>query len=200
MPASPLTELHRRQQLALRAATLRQVTALWPALDWNRLDDTYPALLASIGPLVYRQRELSALLAANYLEVFRRDAGVGEPLTIVEPPPLEVARLAKSLAVTSVASAKAAATRGILGERAMSTALVRTLGSVGRMVLDAGRETIVETVRADPVARGWQRVTSAKACSWCRMLEGRGAVYKEETSRFASHDHCGCTSEPVYRD
>ena len=30
------------------------------------------------------------------------------------------------------------------------------------------------------------------------MLAGRGAVYKADTARFASHTNCHCTAAPVF--
>ena len=60
------------------------------------------------------------------------------------------------------------------------------------------RDTITTNRRRDPEATGWQRVASA-GCKFCRMLAGRGAVYKESTARFASHPHCGCSAVPVFQ-
>ena len=31
------------------------------------------------------------------------------------------------------------------------------------------------------------------------MLADRGAVYRSDSARFASHTHCHCTAEPVFR-
>lgn len=60
------------------------------------------------------------------------------------------------------------------------------------------RDTIVTNRRRDPQGEGWRRVASG-GCSFCRMLADRGAVYKAETARFASHPHCHCTAQPVFK-
>jgi len=60
------------------------------------------------------------------------------------------------------------------------------------------RDTITTNRQRDPEAVGWQRV-SVGGCSFCRMLAGRGAVYKESSAHFASHTHCHCTASPVFR-
>jgi hypothetical protein len=60
------------------------------------------------------------------------------------------------------------------------------------------RDTITANRRRDPEAVGWQRV-SAGGCSFCRMLASRGAVYRAETARFASHTNCHCTAQPVFK-
>ena len=60
------------------------------------------------------------------------------------------------------------------------------------------RDTITTNRQRDPEAVGWQRV-SAGGCSFCRMLASRGAVYRAETARFASHTNCHCTAQPVFK-
>lgn len=59
------------------------------------------------------------------------------------------------------------------------------------------RDTIVTNRRRDPQAIGWRRIAS-DGCNFCRMLADRGAVYKADTVRFASHPHCDCTAQPVF--
>lgn len=60
------------------------------------------------------------------------------------------------------------------------------------------RDTITANRRRDPESVGWRRV-AAGGCRFCRMLADRGAVYRSDTARFASHGHCHCTAEPVFR-
>ena len=59
------------------------------------------------------------------------------------------------------------------------------------------RDTILANRRRDPSAVGWRRVTSG-GCKLCRMLADRGAVYSDETARFAAHPACKCTAQPVF--
>lgn len=60
------------------------------------------------------------------------------------------------------------------------------------------RDTITVNRRRDPAAVGWRRVTSG-GCKFCRMLADRGAVYKDDSAHFASHPHCHCGAEPVFK-
>jgi hypothetical protein len=60
------------------------------------------------------------------------------------------------------------------------------------------RDTITTNRQRDPESVGWRRVASG-GCKFCSMLAGRGAVYREDTVRFASHPHCHCTAQPVFR-
>jgi hypothetical protein len=72
-------------------------------------------------------------------------------------------------------------------------------GSSTRLVLNGGRDTIVRTAGADPIATGWERVIEPGACSFCSMLAGRGGVYSEASVNFRAHDHCHCVGRPVFR-
>lgn len=60
------------------------------------------------------------------------------------------------------------------------------------------RDTVIGNRRRDPASIGWRRIARPGACRFCRMLADRGAVYKRDTARFASHNHCHCTCEPVF--
>ena len=69
------------------------------------------------------------------------------------------------------------------------------------------RDTILTNRRRDPEAVGWRRVTSGDACKFCQMLAAKGAIYREETVRFAAHGKrlngsggtCQCTAWPAFR-
>ena len=196
--ARQLTQEHRAQQLLLRRATVAQVSKLWPALDWARLDRTYPEFALSVAALVQRNRATSAGLAASYLRAFRQAHGVPGQVKVVFAEPLIVDQFTTSLRVTSVVAAKNAAAAGTVPEVAMRNALSQASGAMSRLVLDSGRDTLVQTLKADRAAFGWQRVLGGGGCDFCQMLAGRGAVYKEDTADFPSHDHCGCSAEPVY--
>jgi hypothetical protein len=136
-------------------------------------------------------------MAGMYVEAMRRAekaAGSAEVLTAT----LDPERLSTALRVTSLVALKRGAAVGMPAPTAMANAFVQSSGAATRIVLDGGRDTIRETLAADPAAAGWTRVVGGSACSFCEMLAGRGAVYSAETADFASHDHCGCMAEPVY--
>jgi len=193
-----LTQRHRAQQLLLRRATVQGVERAWPALNWTRIDDTYPALAAQVGRLVELNRRTSAGLAAGYLREFRRAQGVGGAAKIDLAKPLIVDQFNASLSTTSVAALKAAAAQGTPADVALANALTLAQGAMARLVLNAGRETIVQSLAADSRARGYRRILGGGGCDFCQMLAGRGGVYSADTADFAAHDHCGCTAEPVF--
>jgi hypothetical protein len=67
-----LTEQHRQDQLALRAAFLQQFLQLWPLLDENRLDETSPGWVAAVMGILRPYRRRSAEIATNYFTEYRQ--------------------------------------------------------------------------------------------------------------------------------
>jgi hypothetical protein len=190
-----LTLVHRRQQLALRRSTVAQVEALWPALDWADLDRSFPGFAAEVLALVSKNRRTSTGLAAGYLRAFRVASGLSGDVRIVMPQ-MPTEQFTTSLRVTSLVAAKKAATAGSPADVAMRNALTQTTGAMSRLVLNAGRDTVLGSIKADPKARGWERVLGGGGCDFCQMLAGR--VYPTDNAGFDAHDHCGCTAEPAY--
>lgn len=195
-----LTQRHRAQQLLLRQSTVSQMSKLWPALDWARLDKTYPAFAVQVGALVQTNQRISAGLASQYIRAFRKASGVPGEVKIILADPFNVDQFQTSLRVTSVVAAKKSAGLGILEEFAMADAFTQASGAMARLVLDAGRNTTMNTIKHDRRAIGWERIGGGATCSFCEMLISRGPVYGEAGAFFASHDHCGCSAAPVYSD
>jgi hypothetical protein len=194
-----LTQRHRAQQLLLRKATVQGVTKAWPALDWTRLDATYPALAVDLARMVEMNRRTSAGLSAGYLREFRRSERVGGTVKIDLAKPLIVDQFNASLSTTSIAALKKAAAEGTAADLAMAAAMTLLQGAMARLLLNAGRQTITQTLANDSHAVGYQRVLGGGGCDFGQMLAGRGGVYSADTADFEAHDHCGCTAEPVYR-
>lgn len=194
-----LARAFRQQNIVLRAGTLRDALRLWPLLDPQHMDETFPRWLAAHAALLRRDHARSAGLAAAYLKAARLSSDVSGSATVKLASELPSAQIAASMSTTARAGFYTALrTQG--PEQAGTTALVRTLGSTGRLVLEGGRDTVRGSLSADPRGRGWQRVTGSGACKFCRMLAGRGAVYSANTADFASHDHCGCSMAAVYSE
>lgn len=191
-----LTVMHRRQQLALRKATVAQMERLWPALDWADLDRTYPGFAAEVAALVSKNRSTSSGLAAAYLRAFRVASGLSGDVRIVTPP-MAREQFTTSLRVTSLVAAKKSAAALVDPNVAMTNALTQASGAMARLVLNGGRETVNQTIRNDSSARGWRRVLGGGGCDFCQQLAGR--IYPTDNAGFDAHGNCGCTSEPVYR-
>lgn len=192
-----LTRQYRAQNLALRAQTIRDLQRIWPALQYGDLARTYDTWFAGTSAIVARDANRAGGLASLYLRAHRLAAGIpGEPTIKLATVP--AAKTATALRVTTIVAIKRSTLAGKTADLAMQDAFVQMIGAATRLVLDAGRDTVRQTVIADPRARGWERVTSG-GCDFCTMLAGRGAVYTEASADFASHDHCACSAQPVYR-
>lgn len=192
-----LTRDYRRQTLALRAATLRDLQRLWPALNWDDLERSFTAWLTAVSTLVQRDRARASGLASAYVKAHRNAAGVPSAVAVDLAGAAPAEQVETSLRVTTLVAARKALEAGQTTQQAKATTFVQSSGAATRLVLDAGRDTIAHTTVRDPRTRGWRRVT-AGGCSFCRTLAGRGAVYTESSSTFRSHDHCVCSAEPVY--
>lgn len=192
-----LTNRHRAQQLLLGKATRDSIAKVWPLLDWAHLDDSYPEFARFVQQLIRRNRQDSAALASMYLKQARRAAGLSDEQKVILAAEFIVEQFEASLQATSIAALKTSAANGVDPLVASGNALTMTGGSMSRLVLLGGRQTITQTTTADPGIVGWQRVGVGK-CDFCQMLLGRGAVYSEASADFEAHDSCGCSAEPVY--
>lgn len=192
-----LTSRHRTQQMALRAATLRDLSTLWPI--WRVGDDkTYERFLLTAATLVRSRHGDSAGIAAAYYERFRAAEKVPGGADVKLAPPPEMKRVVASIDSTGRAALFKALGAGQSLPAARQNGFVQLSGSVARHVLNGARDTIVGSSFADPRADGWQRITGGSPCYFCAMLASRGPSYSEAGSDFQAHDHCACSAEPVY--
>ncbi len=196
LTASQLTQLHRRQQLALRKATIAEVERLWPALAFDNLDGSYPVLAGSIAKAVAKYRRTSAGLSAAFLRAHRVASGLDGAVDVALPGVLDLEQFDASLHPFAVAGVKVATAKAVAPDVAMRNALTLSSGSMSRLVLSAGRETVTQTVQSDRRGIGWRRVLGGGGCDFCRELAGR--VYPSDNADFEAHGQCGCTSEPVW--
>lgn len=196
LTARQLTQVHRRQQLALRSIVKADTAQSWGLLDYNDLEGSFPKFAASVLTSVSTRRTTSYGLAVAYLRAFRRANGLSGDFPLTRPV-LARPEFTAALRATSVASVKNATARGADEQTAMSNGLVLLSGAMARLVLNAGRETVVESVKADPNARGFVRVLGGGGCDYCQSLAGITVTGDDDV--FTSHGGCGCTAEPVYR-
>lgn len=199
-----LTRTYRRQSLALRSVTLRDLQRLWPTFEPDEKARSYAQYLAAVAVLTQRDRTRASAMAAQYLREFRATSGVaGNAVIVRAPATVQSERLATSMLVTSVVAFREARGTGQDESEALKTAFVRSAGAVGRLVLEAGRDTIRGSLAGEADANpdttvGWRRITAPGACDWCLMLADRGAVYSAQGAGFSAHDHCACSVEPAY--
>lgn len=193
-----LTERHRRLQLTLSTAAIRDLLQLWGTVDPLNLATLAPFVRA--GVIVVRAgRKASAVAASRYYVDFRRLEGVQGQVVIALPelPAPEVIEGGlRGAALKGVITARNA---GRTPEQSADSGFVRLAGTAVSLVLGGGRQTLLSALRGDQAARGWQRVTDGAPCSFCRMIAGRGLIAKDaEDASFEAHGHCGCTAEPYF--
>lgn len=224
-----LAETYRRTSGTLRAAYLRDMLSLFPLL---RVDE-HGVVDASVAPwlrlailLVQRYRQLDGLLAQQYLTTTRL-VELGEPGPRVPPADMPDEQIVRTFLYTGPRVIDRKLADGLSEPQARAAAMRATSGAGSRLVLDAGRDVVDRTVRADDAAFGWIRVTDGDPCAFCAMLASRGAVDKKGRAVYATreaagadddvpvepvdqlvpgeigfttswHDDCGCQVVPIY--
>lgn len=147
------------------------------------------ALLDGVPDVIGYYSEGSAALAVDFYEEERELAGVKSLFT----PELVVAdRTVKTRRAIAWASAPMIADLDDIAGVASRLAEVIQLETARPY-----RDTVTTNRRNDPDSVGWRRIT-AGGCGFCRMLADKGAVFKQSTARFAAHEHCHCTAQPVF--
>jgi hypothetical protein len=190
-----LADAHRQLQGKIGVRTTALVIASFHLLDPEDLDGSADRWLSTTAAVVQGQRAQSAATAAAYLRTLRI-AELDEEFDPVLAEPADPARLATSLAVTGPIGIKANLSRGVPLAKAMDLSVSAVAGAAVRHTLDGGRETVTATAKADPRARGWERVTSGSACDFCESLTDQ--LFTEAGSSFESHDRCMCNASPSY--
>jgi hypothetical protein len=146
------------------------------------------ALREVLPGLIEKYGSAAATYAADWYDDLRLELNVSGRFTSV---PAEIANIGTD------ALAGWAVTPLFQKEPDWATALVLVQGGTQRRIANVARETVTRSSLLDPRADGWQRVGSGE-CEFCALLIGRGAVYREATADFASHDHCNCAAVPAF--
>lgn len=163
------------------------LASFWGALDLTRPEAARDALAAYVPALVDEYGQMAATVAADWYDERRAVEGV----------PGRFRAVAVASPYRDAVGGTLARASGALFTDHPELALAG-MGRLFKYVRAAGRSTIQESSMRDPQAVGWQRVVRPGACDFCRLLHGRGGVYKRETAFFASHDDCNCAAVPSW--
>lgn len=184
--------LYRAKLALLNTMTARQTAALWPLLDPRDVVGTYGRWKSQQTALIMRSRAVAEALSADWLRQERDLAGVPGTFTPVFGE-LAEEQLSTSLDVVALHRMLAAVQTGRSVQDAVTTGLVSVTGSTTRYVMNAARETVMETAVEDEECVGWYRVASPTGCDFCRTLAASRRIYRTyESGHFAAHDHCSC--------
>ena len=143
------------------------------------------ALMVTAPAIVADYSDAAAVLALEWYSEIRAESPVN---TSFDPSPLKT--------VTDV-DARAAVARAFDVDAEVARAVANLDGELEMLVADGFRETVVGNTREDPDAVGWKRHANPGACKFCLMLAAKGAVYTEDTARFATHPNCYCIAGPA---
>lgn len=195
-----LADAHRIQQVALSGHMQRLLAEVYRrTIDPRRLDETFPIYLEAARLVIGQGRAASDVLARRYYMRLASKAGTAALSDEIPLQPADPEAVRTSLRVTGPILVKSQLAKGISLEAANTAGLAATIAAGKRIILDGGREMLIEASRRDPNVEGWARVSDGGPCAFCAMLVSRGPVYSEETVSFRSHDRCGCGVRLVYR-
>lgn len=203
--AERITEDYRRAQTKVAAVTVANVLTLWPLLDPFHLGDTVDDWLRQVLGVVDRQRDQSISLSQQYYRQLRTvELGQAAGRSPAPIDPKWTDRTAASVLATGPSTIKTLSGNGIPPQLAAERAASEVAAAAARQVSNAGRSEVERTARADPVAVGWRRQTSADPCFWCAMLASRPVLYDTEQTALggspdAYHSGCMCVAVPVFR-
>lgn len=176
---------------ARRALTLVTNRAVATATDVLYATNTVDELLVAVPEVIAYYADGTAALAADHYDDLRDVARVARRFRVV---PVVDDRVDKVLRAILWAAEPLHLPEP---DRVLTEA--RLAGVVQLETARPFRSTILTNSQRDPASVGWKRNVGV-ACKFCRMLAGRGAVYRESTARFAAHAHCDCTASPVFDD
>src|SRR5690606_15993287 len=172
----------------ITAPAIAALAAFWDTLDLSNPVGARNALLEFMPALTDQYGEAAAILAADWYDALRESEGV---------PGVYVATLATTVPEEVVAT-RTRFGAGHLWTDNPGQTLAFLLGVAQEYVLQPGRDTITQSAMRDPAAAGWHRETRGSACAFCRLLAGRGDVYREATASFAAHADCNCVAAPSW--
>ena len=191
MPTAADAREFRSTLVALTDATVAELSAVWAGWSWDDPPAATAAALAVVPQVVWAYQDAASTIAADTYDEWRSSEGVpgrfrASPAALAEEDRV-LAAVRNAVAPLWVASPDGTAARSLLE------------GAATRLVSRSAADTIIGSSNADPKSVGWSRITRSGACRFCRMLAGRGGVYRsEKTARFASHDHCHCAATPSW--
>lgn len=208
---------HRKAAAGLSRLLRRDLSRLWRLLAPERPRTAGPWIEA-VGQLVDSYGQAAAALAAEAYDAQRADADVTGRFVpeLAGPPPREQVEATLRWATKDIwprAADDPRAAYALPQATRVATAERTTAGAVERLVLNVGRETTRQAVRADREAVGFARAAALGACAFCKLMASRGMIYKsagaagrDANDLFAGdasvakyHNDCRCQIISVFR-
>lgn len=167
----------------------RDLVREWARIRGGSAPQVRDLLRVLLADLVQSYGTVAAEQAALWFEDQRDLAGVTSRFTpeLADVPPTEQIDASARYAVGPLFSAAPDAT----------AALGLAAGALQKYVAGGDRRTLELNTYQDPAGPRWSRHASANACTFCRLLATRGAVYSSAADAGAGHryhDHCHCVA------
>lgn len=203
----------RAVQLTIRDRALAETQDHWLQIDPFAPYNAYEAWLRLMIAMVQRFRSESIAAAQVSYNEMRRQLTDEVGGVVLPHGEFELtAKMVASLIATGPGRMRQLIALGYSPDQAHKNALVQLSGVVTKQTMDAGRDAVMEAMRDDSEAIGYARVARPKACAFCRMLAGRGAVYTKKSVEkvigskrngtqpigATYHDECKCFGVPVF--
>lgn len=213
-------DAYRAAQRRITAGLLRDLRRLRRLLNPSRLQSSVPTWITAVQAAIDQYGHASGALAADFYDAQRAAADVSGRFTVplADPPPAEQVENSLRWATkdlwprdpddptTTVAQKQPMAVR-------LEAAEVKAEQVAQRLAAEEGRATIRQAVDRDREAVAYARAAALGACSFCKLMASRGAVYKnaqtagrDANERFSGadsvvkfHNDCHCTIIAVFR-
>lgn len=178
-----LTSQHKRDLVQLTDLAESDLEIVWRTLGSG---DPKMLLLDVLPDLVTLYGEAAASLGAEWFDEMREAA--------------EVPGSFQGIAAELPDAGRAQALAGWATATGVESASVLALaqGGLQSIIAQVDRQSVQTSSVEDRRTKGWKRVGVGK-CDFCKMLIGRGAVYREATASFETHDHCFCLAVPEFQ-
>lgn len=207
---SPAAARLRSRQSTLTRFLLRDLRGLRRLIDQARLQESVPLWMTAVRALVDQYGAASASVASESYSQQREDAGAEGRF---DPSPSEALPDEQVEASLRWAVKDLWRETGEPFDTRLAQAQTRAEAVVQKLVADQGRATIRQAVERDRGAVAYARAAALGACSFCKLMATRGAVYKDartagrdanakfsgDASVVKFHDNCHCTIIPVFR-
>lgn len=180
--------LFQRSAEGTRALLVAEIEEVFASLNLSKPEASRDELLRVMPGLVSEYGSAASVVAMDYYDEARFVAGVAGSFRAIEavsPYQDVVPQLVRRAA-------------GALWTDDPTDALGALTSTAPKYALGAPRQTVIDSVNADPESRGWKRETRGATCTFCRALAARGAVYRKGSDTFAAHANCDCVSVPSW--
>lgn len=178
----------RRAQEGIRVLVVRDLTAMFGSMNLARPEHARDALLAYMPALVRQYGEGAAAVAADWYDEVRASSKAPGTFRALMSVPDD----------TDAIEGTVRRVAGTLFTESPTDALGGLMAAIPKFALAGARQTVTRSADLDSHASGWQRIARAGACDFCRVLTGRGAVYRKATVHFAAHGDCNCAAVPSW--